>query len=92
MRRVESARDIVDWVSANDVIYHVWDARRLQAIKAARILAKQIEVIEGLLKSTYDPGGPERSPIYYISGMKDDARRCFGGRALVGRGQRIIPS
>ena len=69
------ARDIVDWVSVNDVTYHVWDGRRLQAIKAALILAKQIEVIEGLLKSTYDPGGPKRSPIYYISGAKDDARR-----------------
>ena len=46
------ARDIVDWVSVNDVTYHVWDARRLQAIKAALILARQIEVIEGLLKST----------------------------------------
>jgi hypothetical protein len=69
------ARDIVDWVSVNDVTYHVWDARRLQAIKAALILARQIEVIEGLLKSTYDPGGPERSAIYYISAAKDDARR-----------------
>ncbi len=69
------ARDIVDWVSVNDVTYHVWDARRLQAIKAALILARQIEVIEGLLKSTYDPGGPERSAIYYISGAKDDARQ-----------------
>jgi len=69
------ARDIVDWVSVNDVTYHVWDARRLQAIKAALILARQIEVIEGLLKSTFDPGGPERSAIYYISGAKNDARR-----------------
>jgi hypothetical protein len=58
------ARDVVDWVSVNDVTYHVWDGRRLQTIKAALILAKQIEVIEGLLKSTYDPGGPKRSPIY----------------------------
>ena len=54
------ARDIVDWVSVNDVTYHVWDGRRLQAIKAALILARQIEVIERLLKSTYDLAGPER--------------------------------
>jgi hypothetical protein len=77
------ARDIVDWVSVNDVTYHVWDGRRLQAIKAALILAKQIEVVEGLLKSTYDPDGP-RNVIYHISGAKDDARRWatdseFGG-------------
>src|SRR6202049_2457142 len=62
------ARDIVDWVSVNDVTYHVWDGRRLQAIKAALILAKQTEVVEGLLKSTYDPAGPEVNAIYYISG------------------------
>ena len=69
------ARDIVDWVSVNDVTYHVWDGRRLQAIKAALILAKQIEVIEELLKSTYDPGGPQEDMVYYISGAKNDARR-----------------
>src|ERR1700676_4874711 len=69
------ARDIVDWVSVNDVTYHVWDGRRLQAIKAALILAKQIEVVEGLLKSTYDPGGPKENIVYYISGAKNDARR-----------------
>ena len=69
------ARDIVDWVSVNDVTYHVWDGRRLQAIKAALILAKQIAVVEALLKSTYDPAGPTGNIIYYISGVKDDARR-----------------
>lgn len=68
------ARDIVDWVSVNDVTYHVWDGRRLQAIKAALILAKQIEVVEGLLKSTYDPDGP-RDMVYYISIAKNDAHR-----------------
>jgi hypothetical protein len=69
------ARDIVDWVSVNDVTYHVWDGRRLQAIKAALILAKQIAVVEALLKSTYDPAGPTGNIIYYISVVKDDARR-----------------
>lgn len=78
------ARDIVDWVSVNDVTYHVWDGRRLQGIKAALILAKQIDVVEGLLKSTYDPGGPKENIVYYISGAKNDARRWaidaeFGG-------------
>lgn len=68
------ARDIVDWVSVNDVTYHVWDSRRLQTIKAALILAKQIEVVEGFLKSTYDPDRP-MDMIYHISGAKNDARR-----------------
>lgn len=68
------ARDIIDWVSVNDVTYHVWDGRRLQKIKAALILAKQIEVVEGLLKSTYDPEGL-KDTVYYISGAKNDARR-----------------
>jgi hypothetical protein len=69
------ARDIVDWISVNDVTYHVWDGRRLQTIKAALILAKQIEVVEGLLKSTYDPGGPTENMAYFISGARNDARR-----------------
>jgi hypothetical protein len=74
LARSVGAHDIVDWVSVNDVTYHVWDGRRLQSIKAALILAKQIEVVEGLLKSTYDPEGP-RGVVYYISGAKNDARR-----------------
>jgi hypothetical protein len=69
------ARDIVDWLSVKDVTHHVFDYCRLHAIKAATILARQIEVIEGLLKSTYDPGGPQEDMTYYISGAKNDARR-----------------
>ena len=73
------ARDIVDWVSANDVTYHVWDARRLQAIKAALILAKQIKVIEGLLKSTYDPGGArEVRDLLYLG--SEERRAPVGDR------------
>jgi hypothetical protein len=68
------ANDIVDWLSVKDVNDQVFDYRRLQEIKAASILAKQIEVIEGLLKTTYDAGGPETT-LYYLSGAKNDARR-----------------
>ena len=69
------ANDIVDWLSVKDVTDQVFDYRRLQEIKAASILAKQIEVIEGLLKTTYDPASPIEDMTYYISGAKNDARR-----------------
>jgi hypothetical protein len=69
------ANDIVDWLSVKDVTDHVLDYRRLQEIKAASILAKQIEVIEGLLKTTYDPAKPMEDITYYISGARNDARR-----------------
>ena len=69
------ANDIVDWLSVKDVTDQVFDYRRLQEIKAASILAKQIEVIEGLLKTTYDPKAPKEDMEYYISGAKNDARR-----------------
>jgi hypothetical protein len=69
------ARDIIDWLSVKEVTYHVVDHCRLQEIKAALILAKQSELIEELLKSTYDPEGPSEGITYYISGAKNDARR-----------------
>jgi hypothetical protein len=69
------AEDIVGWLSAKDVTDQVFDYRRLQEIKAALILARQIEVIEGLLKTTYDPGAPNETMEYYISGARNDARR-----------------
>jgi crotonobetainyl-CoA:carnitine CoA-transferase CaiB-like acyl-CoA transferase len=69
------ANDIVDWLSVKDVTDQVFDYRRLQEIKAASILAKQIEVIEGLLKTTYDPTAPREGMEYYISGARNDARR-----------------
>jgi hypothetical protein len=69
------AHDIVDWLSVKDVTDQVFDYRRLQEIKAASILAKQIEVIEGLLKTTYDPAKPMEDITYYISGARNDARR-----------------
>lgn len=68
------AKDIVDWIAVRDVTYHAWDHYRLQGIKSALILEKQIEVIEGLLKTTYDPGGPKEM-TYNLSGAKNDARR-----------------
>jgi len=68
------AKDVVDWISVRDVTYHVWDHNRLQAIKADLILAKQIEVIEGLLKTTYGPVGPSQAMTYYLSGANNDAR------------------
>ena len=67
------ANDIVDWLSVKDVTDQVFDYRRLQEIKAASILAKQIEVIEGLLKTTYST--PMEDMTYYISGARNDARR-----------------
>lgn len=70
-----NAHDIVDWLSVKEVTDHVFDYRRLQEIKAESILTKQIEVIEGLLKTTYDLGGPKQDMAYYISGAKNDARR-----------------
>jgi hypothetical protein len=69
------ARDIVGWLFANDVTNHAWEARRLQITKSALILSKQIEVIEDLLKTTFDPVGPKEDMIYYISGARNDARR-----------------
>ena len=70
------AKDIVDWLSVKDVTHHVLDYRRLQEIKAATILAKQIEIIEGLLKSTlFHSVRPTEGMAYYISGAKNDARR-----------------
>jgi hypothetical protein len=69
------AKDIIDWLSVKDVCHHVLDYQRLQVIKAATVQAKQIEVIEELLKSTYDPEGPGEDMEYYISGAKNDARR-----------------
>ena len=69
------ANDIVDWLSAKDVTDQVLDYRRLQEIKAATILAKQIEVIEKLLKTTYDAETAKENMEYYISGARNDARR-----------------
>jgi hypothetical protein len=69
------ARDIVDWLSIKDVTYHVWDHRRLERIKAALILTKQSEIIEELLKTTYDPEQLEVDLTYFICGAKNDARR-----------------
>jgi DNA mismatch repair ATPase MutS len=68
------ARDVVDWLSVKEVTYHVWDHRRLEGIKAALILAKQSQIIEELLKTTYDSERPV-DMIYYISGAKNDAHR-----------------
>jgi hypothetical protein len=69
------ARDIVDWLSVKDVTYHVWDHRRLEGIKAALILTKQSQIIEELLKTTYDPEPLKVDMTYYICGAKNDAHR-----------------
>jgi hypothetical protein len=73
------AKDIIDWLSVKD---HVLDYQRLQEIKAATVQAKQIEVIEELLRSTYDPEGPGEDMKYYISGAKNDARRWAANAAF----------
>ena len=77
------AKDIIDWLSVKDVCHHVLDCQRLQEIKAATVRAKQIEIIEELLKSTYDyPQGPAEGMAYYISGAKNDARRWAADAAF----------
>ena len=79
------ARDIVDWLWANDVTCLAVDARRLQVAKAALILSKQIQIVEELLKSTYDPKDAYTDTLYNISDARNEARRWatdpdFGAR------------
>src|SRR5712671_5360234 len=60
-------RNIVDWLFANDVTCLALDGRRLQVCKAALILNKQIQIVEELLKSTYDPRDAYADTLYNIS-------------------------
>lgn len=69
------ARDIVDWFCANDVTCLALDARRLQVAKAALILNKQIEIVEELMKSTYDSQDAYRDSLYNMLDARNEARR-----------------
>lgn len=69
------ANDIVGWLQADDVAYHTWDARRLKHIRQKMLLESQIEVVENLLKTTYDDQENYPGSIYAIFDAKNDARK-----------------
>ena len=79
------AHDIVGWSWCNDIAYHIWEGRRFQRIRSGILVEAQVEVVEELLKSTYDAEGAVQAHLYVISDAKNEARKWasnpeFGGK------------
>ena len=68
-------KDVVGWLSTNEVTYEVWDILRFKRIEAAIILNHQIVVVEELLKSTYDLKDGGSDMLYHVSDARNEARR-----------------
>jgi hypothetical protein len=69
------AKDVVDWLSTNEVTYQVWDILRLKRIEAATMLSHQVVVVEELLKLTYDKPDAYSEALYAVSDARNEARR-----------------
>jgi hypothetical protein len=50
----EAGRDPLKWLLVNEVTHHVWEMRRFRRIESALVLKRMVEVIEELLRTTYD--------------------------------------
>lgn len=89
------ARDILVWSWCHDVTCHIWEKRRFQRIRAGILVEAQVQVVEELLKSTYDAEDADPSllnaekavleHLYAIVDAKNEARRWardpeFGGK------------
>lgn len=79
------ARDILVWSWCHDVTYHIWESRRFQRIRAGILVEAQVQVVEELLKSTYDAENAVAAHLYVITDAKNEARKWasnpeFGGK------------
>src|SRR3954471_18492148 len=55
MAKSIGATNVLHWLWANDVAYHSWQIIRLHNIETWLILGHQIQMVEELLASTFDP-------------------------------------
>ncbi len=68
------ARDIVGWSQCSDIVCQTWEARRFQKIRAGILLEAQVEVVTGLLRSTYD-AGEIPATLYSVVNAQSEARK-----------------
>jgi len=50
----EAGKDPLKWLLVNEVAHQVWEMRRFRRIESALVLKHMVEVIEELLRTTYD--------------------------------------
>lgn len=69
------ANNILGWSWCNDVAYHIWESRRFQRIRSGILVEAQVQVVEELLKSTYDGAEVVAANLYKIVDAKNEARK-----------------
>lgn len=69
------AINIIGWSWCNDVAYHIWEGRRFLRIRSGILVEAQVEVVEELLKSTYDGEEIVAANLYKIIDAKNEAHK-----------------
>jgi hypothetical protein len=67
--------DVLHWLLIDEVAHQLWEIRKLRRIEAGLVLKCQVEVIEELLKTTYDSESVELNGLSLVFDVKNDARR-----------------
>ena len=66
---------IVPWLLVGEVTHQTWEIRRFGEIAKQVVLRVQVEIVEELLKSTYDSKDAFSDTLYIITDARNEARR-----------------